>query len=127
MCNKDKNGMCLSELLEKILLLQQTESRTRGGCDRPILGNIPTLLANTRPINLYCCCTNRIWSMDYNFNGETGTSSVFRVESVNENTATLRILIPTEAGYTATDNFFTIDLDFISCIKCLNDSLVTNL
>jgi len=126
MCNNKNDGMCLSQLLEKILLLQQAERTMQGGCDKPFLGNTPNILANTRPINLYCCCTNSIWTMSYDFNGESGTSSVFRVENVNENTATLRILIPTDTGYTATDNYFTIDLDFISCIKCLDDVLISN-
>ena len=127
MCNNQNDGTCIAKILEKILLIQHIDNNRSLGCDKPFLGNITTILANTRPINLYCCCTNSIWTMPYNFNGEEGTSNVFRVESVNENTATLRILIPTDTGYTATDNFFTIDLRFISCIKCLNDALVANL
>ena len=65
--------------------------------------------------------------MPYDYNGTEGTSTTFRVENVNDNTATLRILIPNGDTYTATDNFFTIDLDYISCIKCLEDTLLTNI
>jgi hypothetical protein len=124
MCNN--NGNCIAEILERIIMLQQqNNSATQLGCERPMLTN--TTLANTRPINLYCCCTNSIWTMPYDYNDVTGTSSVFRVENVNDNTATLRILIDNGDTYTATDNFFTIDLDYISCIKCLTDTLITNI
>lgn len=124
MCNN--NGNCIAEILEKILMLQQQNNNiTSLGCERPFLIN--TTSANTRPINLYCCCTNSIWTMPYSYNGEEGTSTIFRVENVNENTATLRILINNEGIYTATDNFFTIDLDYVSCVKCLDDELINNI
>ncbi len=124
MCNND--GNCIAEILEKILMLQQQNNTiTQLGCERPM--NFNTTLANTRPINLYCCCTNSIWTMPYNYNETTGTSTVFRIENVNDNTATFRILIENAGNYTATDNMFTIDLDYISCIKCLNDTLITNI
>lgn len=124
MCNN--NGNCIAEILEKILMLQQqNNTNITLGCERPFIPN--NTLANTRPINLYCCCTNSIWTMPYNYNDEEGTSSTFRVENVNENTATLRILINDNGTITATDNFFTIDLDYISCIKCLQDTLITNI
>lgn len=123
MCN---NGNYIAEILEKILILQQqSETNINLGCERPFISN--NILANTRPINLYCCCTNSIWTMPYNYNQEEGTSTTFRVENVNENTATLRILINDNGSITATDNFFTIDLDYISCIKCLEDTLITNI
>ena len=109
MCNN--NGNCLSELLEKILLLQQVNNNIQEGCTKPFLGGIEQT-ANTRPLNIYCCCTGAIWTMPYNYNGQNGESSIFRIESINDNYATFRILIPTETGYTATDNFFTIDLKY---------------
>ena len=127
MCNNG-NGNCLAETLEKVLFLQQQQSSNALGCDKPFLGNVTTT-ANTRPINLYCCCTNSIWTMPYSYNGATGTSTAFRIENINENCATFRILIPgTDATtYTATDNFFTINLDYVSSIKCLDDVLIATL
>lgn len=127
MCNNNNENSCIAQILEKILLLQHMDNNYSNGCDKPFLGNVTGIDANTRPINLYCCCTNSIWTMPYNYNGSSGTSSIFRVEGINENTATLRILIPSETSYTATDNFFTIDLKYISCIKCLQDTLITNI
>ena len=121
MCNND--GRCISELLEKILILQKVNDNTQEGCNKPFLGgNI--LSFNTRPLNIYSCCTGNIWSMPYNYNGETGESTVFRIENIIDNYATFRILIPTENGYIATDNFFTIDLKNIVCVKCLKDSII---
>lgn len=124
MCNNNEN--CIAELLEQILLIQQRDNRNTSGCNRPILGNISEM-ANTRPVNLYCCCTNNIWTMPYETNETNGESTVFRIESINDNCATFRVLIPNGDTYTASNSFFTINLGFISCIKCLNDALVSNI
>ena len=125
MCNN--SGNCISEILEKILLLQRINNNKINGCNKPFLGELETQGANTRPINIYSCCTGNIWTMPYNYNGTVGESTAFRIESINENCATFRILIPTDDGYTATDNYFTIDLKNVSCIKCLQDSLISNI
>lgn len=128
MCNDNRNSNYIANLLEKILLLQQTEETGLGGCEKPFLGNIP-ILANTRPLNLYTCCNGTLWTMPYNDqnNNQLGESSFFRIENVNDNCATFRILIQEDNGYAATNNFFMIDLNCISCIKCLNDTLINNL
>ena len=120
------NDNCLSNMLEKIVLMQQFDRNNNIGCDRPMLQDSLTIV-NTRPINLYCCCTNTIWTMPYDYNDLTGNSTTFRVENVNDNYATFRILIDNDGSYTATDNFFIIDLSYISCIKCLQDTLITNI
>ena len=122
MCNN--NGTCLIELLEKILILQQVSTGPSVGCNKPFLGNNQTDSFNTRPIQLYCCCTNALWEMPYTNQGTTANTSTFRVESINENTATFRLLIQNDNGFTATNDFFTIDLKYISCIKCLNDVFI---
>ena len=63
--------------------------------------------------------------MPYAVNGEAGTSTVFRVENVEGNCATFRVLIPntTEEGttYTLSDSYFTIDLSCILALECLPD------
>ena len=123
MCNNN----CIASILEKILILQQSSDPIENGCNKPFLGEIATTSFNTRPINLYSCCSNTLWTMPYNYNGTTGTSTVFRIENINDNCATFRILINDEGTISATDNFFVIDLDYVSCIKCLQDTLVTNL
>ena len=125
MCNN--NGNCIAEILEKILLLQQIDNSNIVGCNKPFLGELSGINANTRPINMYCCCTGDIWTMTYNYNGTEGESNVFRIESINDNCATFRILIANGDSYTATDNYFTINLDYVSCIKCLQDTLIINI
>ncbi len=120
------NNNCISNILENILLLQERRCRNGVGCAKEVLGD--TLeTANTRPINLYTCCNNAIWTMPYDYQGTTGESTFFRIESVNNNTATFRILINNAGVYTATDNFFIIDLDYVSCIKCLQDTTITTI
>lgn len=128
MCDKNncKKDNCLANLLEKIILLQQAGENNTNGCDKPFLGNV-SLMANTRPINLYSCCTNKIWEIPFNYNCQTGVSSFFRIECVNDNCATFRILIKDNDEFIATNNFFIIDLNCVSSIKCLADTLVSNL
>ncbi len=124
MCGNENN---FSNLLEKILLLQQTQNNIQNGCSKPFLGNDNLLTANTRPLNIYCCCTNKIWEMPYTYNGVSGTSSTFRIENLNNNIATFRILASINNTLVATDNYFMINLNYISCIKCLNDVLIQNI
>ena len=66
--------------------------------------------------------------MPYTLNGETGTSSVFRIENVEGDCATFRILIPTTVDgtttYTLSNSFFTIDLSCVLALQCLADAYV---
>lgn len=65
--------------------------------------------------------------------GEAGAvcSNVFRVEKLDENCATFRVLAPnpdtTTNGtipYVATNSFFTMNLDCVCAIRCLQDTFV---
>lgn len=130
MCNDNKKSCsCLAKLLQQIVILQQIDN-PNGGCTQPFLGGNNTNY-NTRPLSLYACCSNAIWTLPYNSNGTQGESTFFRVESINENCATFRILIRSGEAepytYTATNNFFTIDLNCVGSIKCHGDTLITNL
>ena len=66
--------------------------------------------------------------MPYTLNGETGTSTVFKINKVDCNCATFEILAPnpdtenTIMPYLSTNNFFTINLDCVLAIRCLNDT-----
>lgn len=120
---------CLNELLERIILLQQNTSQTcEEGCDRPFLSDTTlTPCLNTRPINLYSCCSNILWTMPYTQNGVTGTSSVFRIENIDDCCAKFRVLVPsttTPITYTTTNDFFIMNLECIGAIKCLGDVFV---
>ena len=61
-----------------------------------------------------------------NKDGITGTSTVFRIENVEGNCATFRVLVPTttETGttYAFSNSFFTIDLSCVLAIQCLADT-----
>ena len=61
----------------------------------------------------------------------TVTSGVFRIEKLENNCATFRVLIQTlneeTATYTSTNSFFTVNLNCICAIKCLSDTYVEGL
>lgn len=130
MCD-DKS--CLTSILETILCLQNSKDGSCEvlGCDKPYLGPTPSLVCyNTRPINLYNCTTGCRWSFPYTLGSVNGTSSVFRLENLEGNCCTCRVLAPnpdtsSSEPYVLTSTFFTINLDCVSAIKCLPDVLVS--
>jgi len=130
MCD-DKS--CLTSILETILCLQNSkdESCEVLGCDKPYLGPTPSLVCyNTRPINLYNCTTGCRWSFPYTLGSVNGTSSIFRLENLEGNCCTCRVLAQnpdtsSSEPYVLTSTFFTINLDCVSAIKCLPDVLVS--
>ena len=130
MCD-DKS--CLTSILETILCLQNSKDDSCEvlGCDKPYLGPTPSLVCyNTRPINLYNCTTGCRWSFPYTLDSVNGTSSVFRLENLEGNCCTCRVLAQnpdasSSEPYVLTSTFFTINLDCVSAIKCLPDVLVS--
>ena len=140
MCNNEnKCSNCVAEILSVILLLQQNAcpENCLDSCDRPVLGGGPNcLICNTRPVMLYTCCGNGTpWSMpttkDDVVCGDAGVvcSNVFRVEKIDGNCATFRVLTEAEVQecgiqYTATNSFFTMDLSCLCALRCLNDTYV---
>ena len=145
MCNNNENNdcKCISEILTVICILQQNANCNDGccldTCDRGFLGsNITCNNLNTRPIMLYTCCGNGIpWSMPTTKTDEAcGTpgvtcSSVFRVEKIDGCCATFRVLAnnpdtTTNATmpYVSTNSFFTMNLNCVCSLRCLNDTYV---
>ena len=125
----ENTGTNIRETLNLILTLQKNSccNSECEGCTRPFLGPTGTTICyNTRPITLFSCCTGALWTMPYTLNGETGTSSVFRIENIEGDCATFRILIPgAETGtYTLSSSYFTIDLSCVLAIQCLADAYV---
>lgn len=137
----------IADILKVILILQQNacQESCLDSCDRPMLGGGPNcLICNTRPVMLYTCCGNGTpWSMPVSKDLTTvcsnpqvnncsyECSNVFRVEKLDGNTATFRVLIqnPEESccnsqPYLATNSFFTMDLSCCCVIRCLNDTYV---
>ena len=129
MCCDDTNNNCIGDLLKRIALLQKQDcdNNIPSGCDKPFLGPIRTFECyNTRPITLYNCCTGLPWSFTYTLDGVESTSTVFRVEAVDDNCCTCRILATdaTTGEYTNTNEFFTINLDCVGAVKCLADTYI---
>jgi len=139
MCNNKDCG-CIAEILKVICVLQQNAEcgdTCLDTCDRGFLGRGNTCSNfNTRPVMLYTCFGNGIpWKMPTSkeFNracdGKDNTSCVFRVEKIDDNCATFRVLEPIceeNRGdhFFATNSFFTMNLECCCVIRCLNDTYV---
>ncbi|MDD5864989.1 MAG: CotY/CotZ family spore coat protein [bacterium] len=141
MNNANRSGNCICEILSVILVLQENAcpENCLDTCDRPMLGGgANCLICNTRPVMLYTCCGNGTpWSMPttkdpLNCSGESNSqtcSTVFRVEKIEGNCCTFRVLAQNTDEtslnpYVSTNSFFTMDCSCICAIKCLNDSFV---
>lgn len=136
--NNESNG--IAETLQVILILQANASCPEScidSCDRPVLGCGTTCcVCNTRPIMLYSCCASGTNPLSMPISKDIVTcatpadcSSVFRVEKLEGNSATFRVLAPnTEETslypYVSTNSFFTINLECLCLIRCLNDTCV---
>jgi spore coat protein Z len=136
MCNNNSDDCkCISEILTIINILQQNAEcgdACLDTCDRGFLGCCATSVScNTRPVMLYTCGSNGVaWSMPISKDAaETGTSSIFRIEKVDGCCATFRVLVPntdtTEPyPYEATNSFFTMNLNCVCALRCLQDTHV---
>ena len=147
MCNNKNDGNCISEILKVILILQQNAcpENCLDSCDRPMLGGGNNcLICNTRPVMLYTCCGNGVPLSMPICKDNTSTcstpsldsscpmcSSVFRVEKVEGNCCTFRVLAENRdqsccnsQPYVGTNSFFTMNLDCCCVIRCLNDCYV---
>jgi len=136
MCNNDNEQRnCICDILNVILVLQENAcpDNCLDSCDRPMLGGGPNcLICNTRPVMLYTCCGNgTAWSMPTTKDPtETETTSnVFRVEKVEGNCCTFRVLAPNPDTtslnpYVSTNSFFTIDCSCLCVIRCLSDTYI---
>ena len=139
MCN-EKDTNCIAEILGVILVLQQNVcgDTCLDSCDRPMLGGGPTCLScNTRPVMIYTCGGGNVpWSMPttkdstVTCEGNTGgCSNVFRVEKLEGNCCTFRVLqdnpdTTSLYPFVATNSVFTISLDCICALRCLTDTYV---
>ena len=138
MCDRNETANnCIYEILKTILVLQREANVgdcCLDTCDKKCLGCTPSVcFFNTRPITLYTCgcCNTQLQIPVSKLPNETTTSSVFRIEKLDDNCATFRVLIPTVEDdivtYTSTNSFFTINLDCICVLKCLADTFIDTL
>lgn len=140
--NSNRDGNCINEILCVILVLQENACphNCLQTCDRPVLGGgTNCIVCNTRPVMLYTCCGNGVpWSMPITKDATTSCqgdvtsstcSNVFRVEKVEGNCCTFRVLAPNSDStslypYVATNVFFTMDCSCLCSIRCLSDTFV---
>ena len=138
--SKSSEGNCINEILCVILVLQENAcpDNCLQTCDRPVLGGgTNCLICNTRPVMLYTCGGNGTpWSMPITKDstatctGSSATcSNVFRVEKIEGNCCTFRVLAQNTDEtslnpYISTNSFFTMDCSCLCCIRCLTDCYV---
>ena len=135
MCCNNENNSSIANVLESIIRLQQRSDECDDdlSCTKPFLGpSLNLICLNTRPLNLYTCCNNTLWTMPYTLNGVESESSVFRVESIDEDCVTCRVLATnpdttSNFPYLTTEDFFTIKIGCIGIIKCLGDTTVNGI
>ena len=132
MCNEN-NCNCFDDILKTIIKLQkqgQCSDVCDSTCDRPFLGTTPAICQfNTRPISFYTCPNAIAWTMPYTLNDTTGSSTVFRAETLDGCCLTCRVLAPnpdtsSQNPYVATNNFFTINLNCVGSLRCLEDTYI---
>ena len=137
MCNNNEPNTCencIADVLKVILLLQESvcgNDSCLQTCDRGFLGQNCTTFCNTRPIVLYTCGSNGTpLSLPISRDpAETTTSTVFRLEKLDGCCATCRVLAPNTDTtslfpFISTNSFFTIDLNCVCIIRCLDDTFV---
>ena len=124
--NTNSSGNCINEILSIILVLQENAcpENSLDTCDRPMLGGGSNcLVCNTRPITK---------DVTTNCSGaplNATCSTVFRVEKIEGNCCTFRVLAEnTDATslypYQTTNSFFTMDCSCLCAIRCLSDTYV---
>lgn len=128
--NNENN--CMANILNVIKVLQNNASKIDcidNTCTKPFLGiNIPEVCFNTRPVTLYKCDNTPI-SLNYtNTSGEDAETTIFRVQSVSNNSVGVLLLEEgTDANtYINTNTYATINLNCVCAIRCLNDTIVNN-
>lgn len=122
--NNENN--CLANLLKVITTLQDNIEKIdniSNSCTRPFLGFNTIQPFNTRLVTFYRCDNTPI-TLPYT----GGTTSVFRVQSVSCDTASVLLLADNGDGtYTNTNTFATINLNCVCAIQCLGDTTITNI
>lgn len=124
------NENCLACILQVINVLQNNAEKRdcdNNSCTRPFLGDNTTFVCfNTRLVTFYRC-DNTLVTLPYTLDGIDGTTTIFRVEGVNDNTVTVRLIQDNGDGtYTNTNTFATLNLGCICAIRCIGDTTLTN-
>lgn len=123
------NENCLANILKVINVLQNNAEKIdcNYSCTRPVLGTNNNICFNTRLVTFYRC-DNSLVTLPYTLNDVASETSVFRIESVNDNSVTVLLLADdgTESYTVNTNTFATINLGCICAIRCIGDTTVAN-
>lgn len=122
---------CLACILKVINVIQNKAEKIdcNYSCTRPFLGETTTNNCfNTRLVTFYRC-DNSLVTLPYTLNGVTGTTTVFRVENVTDNSVTVLLLADdgTSTYNINTNTYATINLGCICAIRCIGDTTVDNI
>lgn len=123
-------GNCLVNILKVINVIQNNAEKLdcNYSCTRPFLGEVNNNICfNTRQVTFYRC-DNTLVTLPYTLNGVIGETTVFRVESVNDNSVTVLLLADNGDGIynVNTNTYATINLGCICAIRCIGDTTVLN-
>ena len=125
------NNNCLANILKAISVIQNNaddDCPTNNSCTKPFLGNIPTIPCyNTWLVSFYRC-DNSLITLPYTLDGVSSETTVFRVESVNDNSVTVLLLADdgSETYSINTNTYATINLNCVCAIRCIGDTTVLN-
>ena len=131
----DKETCCLGKILQVIDVLQKNAEKIdnmNDGCTKTFLGNSTYVVCfNTRPVTFYTS-NGEIVEASYQNGEQALTSSVFRVENVDDCCVTCSILAPNSetvanSPYVTTNQTIIFNLDCICAIQCLNDVIVESI
>ncbi len=103
----------IHDLLERIDQMQKEViiNNLRNGCENCMLGS----LNNTKPISIYTCGTIFSATIDA---ANTTSTTLFRVEEVNDQTVVLRLLQNTGGTITCTNLTIVFNIECICCVQC---------
>lgn len=118
-----------NHLLDILSLINKLQKNTICGnvdntCTKPILGLNNVLTYNTRPVMMYLC-NNTPLEINYTSGDENLTSTIFRVENIEDSCVTVRLLSQTDGLISATNEFATVNINCIAAISCLPDISLT--
>lgn len=119
----------ISELCAKIISMQKRAVRSEldESCDREFLGFKERCETNTRPVTFYAPDRGEwMFPVDREDSGCRGgeKSCVFRLEKVEDDTVTCRVLDQDGDKFKSTDSFFILKIKDIAAIRCLEDVFV---
>lgn len=118
--NRENHLLDVLKLINNLQRNSTNDNTINNSCLRPILGLNQTTIFNTRPVSFYLCNGNSL-TVNYTQGEQENTSTIFRVESINGNCVTVRLLSEDEGVISATSEYATVNMSCIAAIRCLSD------